>query len=472
MNQAAVLNPEAGISAIHWAVNNRQPRQVLRRALAQMLEPGSLIGPLHLTRVKYKPRLILLAYYSFSVSNSQAARTRTVPMAVAWGPLADTPQELPYTPKDPQSLDMQAEAGQRGLLSPFLNLEQDIPEWGIRIQVWPLDTAFPQLVRLGSPGYTASLFQSAGVPIPVAGEDCVEIIPIRYRPGERHVLRYQVLAEMNSKKPNRLYAKLYRESQSAARAYRIANRVVDWLDDNLQGFHGVRPAGISEEDAVVFYPHVAGVPLSHQLHNSPTWLDSQLRLVGTALSSLHHGPENLVHDLGEATFAKEVKAIARASEHVLALLPEAGAAIQRILDLAQELQMVLPQEKPTFTHSDFKSDHLLIGPAGITLIDFDTCTMADPAIDIGKFLADLEWWHLHSGSSAFERAQQAFLQGYQNVENTGRLARSRLWQSLILTKITVRRAPLYSLHWSALTLKMIQRSETIIQELASDMRML
>ena len=48
-------------------------------------------------------------------------------------------------------------------------------------------------------------------------------------------------------------------------------------------------------------------------------------------------------------------------------------------------------EKPTFTHADFKSDHLLTTPQGLTLIDFDTCTLTNPALGIGKFLADLEW---------------------------------------------------------------------------------
>jgi hypothetical protein len=463
MNRAAVLNPEAGITAIQWAVTSRQPRQMLRRRLAEMLEPGCRIGPLHLSRVKYKPHRKLLAYYNFTVSDPHTGRTRTVPLAVTWGPLAAPPEQESL---DQQSIEMQAEAGRRGLLSPFLQLQQDIPEWGVRVQVWPLDPAFPQLVRLGSPGYAQRLFQSSGIAIPFEDEDCVKITPIRYRPGERHVLRYQVLTGDDPAETNRLYAKLYQDSQSAARAYRIAHRVVNWLESNLAGLQGVRPAGISEEDAVILYPHAAGIPLSKQLHRSPAWLDRQLQLVGKALSSLHDGPETLTLDLEETTFAKEVKVITRAGEHVQVLLPETGAILQRILVRAQELHASLPQEKPTFTHSDFKSDHLLIGPAGITLIDFDTCALADPALDIGKFLADLEWWHEQAGVYAFERAQQAFLRGYQNTDKLGRLARAQLWHSLILAKIAIRRARLYSRNWATLTTKMIRRSETILQELA------
>ena len=76
----------------------------------------------------------------------------------------------------------------------------------------------------------------------------------------------------------------------------------------------------------------------------------------------------------------------------------------------------LPQEKPTFTHSDFKADHLLSTPQGLTLIDFDTCNLTDPALDIGKFLADLEWWFTLKGISGVEEAQAELLKGYSGEE--------------------------------------------------------
>ena len=63
-----------------------------------------------------------------------------------------------------------------------------------------------------------------------------------------------------------------------------------------------------------------------------------------------------------------------------------------LLDRARELHERLPQEPPTFTHGDFKSDHVWVAPGGPKLIDFDSCRLGDPALDLGKFLADLQMW--------------------------------------------------------------------------------
>jgi aminoglycoside phosphotransferase (APT) family kinase protein len=290
------------------------------------------------------------------------------------------------------------------------------------------------------------------------------ITPIRYRPGERHVLRYEIYSpETVPGQGRRLYAKIYSNGQDAARAFGIANRVVDWLDANHQGLQGNRPEAMSQEDGVIFYPHAHGIPLSHQLHRSPRWLAAQLQIIGRALATLHNGPETLQSELKQNTFTNEAKVVKRASEHIQVLLPETYDKILEILDKVEKLYFSLPQERPTFTHSDFKSDHLLCTPQGLTLIDFDTCKLADPALDIGKFLADLEWWFTLKGLSGTKEAQAELLKGYvaggepDHVIHE-RLARARLFYVLILVKIVVRRVPLFQKEWAATTAQMIARA--------------
>jgi aminoglycoside phosphotransferase (APT) family kinase protein len=260
-----------------------------------------------------------------------------------------------------------------------------------------------------------------------------------------------------------VYAKLYSNAQDAAKAFGIANRVVDWLDANPMGLHGNRPQAISQADAVLFYPHAPGIPLSHQFHRSPRWLAAQLQLIGRGLALLHRGPESLQADLRQNTFDKEAKVVKRASEHIQVLLPETYNKIVETVEKAQEYYSHLPQEDPTFTHSDFKSDHLLVTPQGLTLIDFDTCTLTDPALDIGKFLADLEWWFALKGISGVEEAQAELIKGYRGERYSdqiveARLARARLFQTLILVKIVVRRVPLFQKDWAARTSALIERA--------------
>jgi thiamine kinase-like enzyme len=48
----------------------------------------------------------------------------------------------------------------------------------------------------------------------------------------------------------------------------------------------------------------------------------------------------------------------------------------------------------------------------LTPIDFDACKLTDPALDIGKFLADLEWWFTSKGISGIDEAHAELLKGY------------------------------------------------------------
>jgi aminoglycoside phosphotransferase (APT) family kinase protein len=266
-----------------------------------------------------------------------------------------------------------------------------------------------------------------------------------------------------------LYAKLYSNEQDTVRAFGVANRVVDWLDANPQGLQGNRPEAMSQKDCVILYPQASGTPLSQQLNRSPRWLAAQLQVIGRALAALHNGPDSLQTGLKENSFANEAKVVRRASEHIQILLPETHNTILHLLDKLEKLYADLPQESPTFTHSDFKADHLLATAQGLTLIDLDTCTLTDPALDLGKFLADLEWWFTLKGISGIEEAQAELIKGYVGEKTRDamvaeRVRRARLFHTLILVKIVARRVPLYKKEWETRTTQIIERAARVLDQ--------
>lgn len=462
MNWEEVFSGNAGPAGLQWALNSPFSRRLLQREVQKMLLPGYHAGPFHLTRAKFKPGRKLLAYFTFSARDGNDRDDHPLHLAVAWQ------NEPDGDPRPDGWSQLQEEANRAGLMPVQCDLWRDWPERGMRLQLWPFDPKFPQLVRLGNPVHVAGMFASLGI----AGDlkQLPAVTPIRYRPKERHVLRYEIpLAATASEGGQRLYAKLYSDAGDAARAFGVANRVVDWLDANPVGLQGNRPQAMSQEDSVIFYPHAVGVPLSQQLHRSRRWLSAQLQTIGRGLAILHKGPETLQAGLRENDFAKEAKVVRRASEHIEVLLPETYDTILEILDKAQEYYSHLPQEKPTFTHADFKSDHLLCTPQGLTLIDFDTCTLTDPALDLGKFLADLEWWFTLRGVSGVEEAHAKLLKGYVGEAGSDhasyeRLARAKLFHALILTKIVVRRVPIYQKQWATMTGQMIGRAADLLQK--------
>ena len=462
MKYDEILSGKAGLAGLQRVLYGPSSRRLLRSEAESMLRQGYRAGPFHLTRAKFKPERKLSAYFTFPALDAAGNAKQSVHLAVSWQKNLDGNHHADGRGQ------LQAEANESGLMPVQRELWRDILDQGIEFQIWPLDAEFPQLVRLGDPAYVAGVFTSLGIAhdlkrLPV-------ITPIRYRPKERHVLRYEIDSlETGSEQGRRLYAKLYSNPQDVIRAFGIANRVVDWLDANNSGLQGNRPEGMSQEDGVIFYPHAPGIPLSHQLNRSRRWLAAQLQTIGSGLAVLHSGPETLQSELKQNNFTNEAKVVKRASEHIQVLLPETHHKILEILDKVQEKYSALPQEKPTFTHADFKSDHLLTTPQGLTLIDFDTCTLTDPALDIGKFLADLEWWFTLKGLSGVEEAQAELLKGYLGERAPDdsiheRLARARLFHVLILVKIVARRVPIYRKEWATMTTRLIKRAAHVLHK--------
>src|ERR1700752_3324634 len=286
MNREDILSGKAGMVGIQQALNGQSSRRLLRKEAQEMLRQGYRAGSFHLTRAKFKPERKLSAYFTFPALNTVDNSSHSVYLAVTWQKTLDGADHA-----DSQS-QLQEEADQSGLMPVQKELWRNIIEQGIKLQVWPLDIKFPQLVRLGNPSYAAAVFASLGSAPDLQSLPVVP--PIRYRPAERHVLRYEISSH---KQEQRLYAKPYSSAQDAARAFGVANRVVDWLAAHGGGLQGIRPAAISQEDSAIIYPHAPGIPLSHQLHRSRRWVATQLQTIGRGLSILHNGPASLQADI-------------------------------------------------------------------------------------------------------------------------------------------------------------------------------
>jgi len=468
-----ILSGQFGLEGIRWALRGQPVRRKLRNAIGSLLPNPARLGAFYLRRSKYKPGSRLTAYYDIHLSAPDRQKTNHRLIEVDWRPMDrnDRPLKLPDA-VEKQSAVMQEVAQRSGLAAPFLRLAAELPTLGIRIQVYPLDPHFPQLVSLSNPHYVRDRLESEGL-IDLDGrknqsESKVVITPIRYRPGERHVLRVDVTGVNGSgEEATTFFAKLYDVSGDGARRMKVANQVADWLDTSGIGVDSARPSAYLIEDEALLYPEVTGAPLSQSLHRPGRKVAHNLSLAGAALRTLHEAPDSLLEVLPPKTLDSEIKVIQRAAQHIHILLPQAGAKIERILGLIQEIHQRLPGEPPTFTHSDFKADHLRVSGKGLTLIDFDTCSLADPASDIGKFLADLRFWYEFYGQPGVELAQEQFLSGYGLRDADIRVLRASLYEALVLIKITIRRVPLFDRNWAERTQGLIDRSGQLLGTLTA-----
>jgi hypothetical protein len=359
---------------------------------------------------------------------------------------------------------MQAEAVRRGLAAPFLQLMADFPEQSMQIRVAPLDARFTQLVRLSDPQHVrtmvAAAYASNRATSHKPGSSEYAVTPVHYHPGRRHVLRYD---PVDRAKGRTLFAKLY-VGDDGARAFQLAQCVADWLAEHGEGVNCLRPLAYVAADKVVLYPAVVGTPLSNH-RQRPCRLGQWLRRTGGALRILHDLPLALAGPLTLHDFAAEIQETSWKSDHVRALLPQVGAAIDALLNRARELHARLPQEPPSFIHGDLKLKHIWTVSGGLTLIDFDSSRLADPALDLGKLMADWQFWHLDGDQTGAGEAHESLLAGYAPGAPKERLIRARLYQAVELIKWTVLRVQPSEHDWASRTARLVDRAHAVINDL-------
>jgi len=449
MNTADALSGIAGLEGIRWMLAGT-PLRALRRELAALLTPPSRLGPSHLRLSRFSPGRKLEAFYDVHILPEGKGQQIMRPIAVAW--------RLDGKGRGTTELaDMEVEAQRRGVSAPFQKLVADVPALKMHVEVSPIDAHYPQAVRVCDPGHVSNMIASAVWRDHVPASQ-YSVTYIRYRPGKRHVLCYEPQGEP---KRGAIYAKLYTDGKSA-KAFQLAEQIAEWLAEHGAGVTSVRPLAYIAEDGVVLYPQVLGAQLSELLQRPGQSLGRALKDIGAVLRVLHQLPKEVTGPLELHDFTAKVK-----EKHILTLLPSTGAKMDAVIEGAQSLLERLPSETCSFTYGDFKAEHVWVRPAGLILIDFDSCRWGDPALDIGKFLADLQFWCAVYSRQELKEAQEQFLAGYGRGIPAERLMRARLYEVVELVKLTARRLRRFENDWVYQTERLIGLAESLLNDFQS-----
>jgi len=473
MNIGDVVSGRAKLKGIRWALLSVTAHKVLADQLRALLPDGAAVGPCLLREARFKPGRKITAYYDALVNTENPEGHHVRPIAVTWRPSTRADRNAEHE----ETLGLakiQAEAVRHGVAAPFLGLMADLPEWNMHIRVSPLDPRFTQLVRVSDPLYVRAMLEETYAAGNAAWHQHrisdYTVTSIKYRPGKRHVLRYDPRDPVTGAA---VFAKLYickeearaSRREDGARAFRVAQGIADWLAERGQGVNSLRPLGYVAQDAVVLYPQLCGVPLSDYTRRLNRVAARCLHQAGVAVCALHHLPVALAGRPERHDFAAEIRWIVKKSHHIPALLPEVGSAIAAVLDRARELHERLPQEPATFTHRDLKTEHIWVASDGLTVMDFDSSRPADPALDVGYFLADLQFRHAAWPQAGLEKARESFLAGYAPGAPKERLTRARLYEAVKLVKCAVRRVQVFEPDWASRTAGLVERAQAVINDL-------
>jgi len=367
-----------------------------------------------------------------------------------------------------------ADGAQQGLLH--------LADLGLSVQAFPADPGLPALAQSCDAARIRELLDAA-VRL-LTGDPACKIAaaaayPVRYKPANRCVIRYDLLLEHASgeKKELTLFGKVYADPAQASSVQALQQQL--YTEQAQKGIAPMlpRPLGIIESIGLTFNEAITAPPASE---NATTELwstlrtgnkalrprlergrggeiirlilpDEELRLSAQALARLH---TSAVRPDGSAprTGAKEAKRAQQRAALISARNPEQAREVQQLAgELASRLTELQPDNYYP-AHGGFKASQLLFHSHRVFVVDFDGFCLADPALDVGYFLAYLRpsalWYRRQGMRQWFEEAAALFRNAYKQAmisygitQSTINdiLTRSRLYEAALLFKIATRR---------------------------------
>lgn len=371
---------------------------------------------------------------------------------------------------------------------------------GLSVQAFPADGSLPALADSCDTSRHSPLFEALQFAARVQlGDDSWQLVsasaePIRYKPANRCVICYHLILEHSKDKGaslrnlaifGKVYAdpeqarsvqalqqQLYDEQTSRATGVGVAQSMEGTLGINLSGNSPLlpRPLGLIDALGLTFNQAIEPGKARERLVTGARALrphmergrggeitelvipSEELRLTAIALARLHTSavrPDVSAPRMG----AKEAKRARERAELIASHNPAQAEEVQRLgQQLATHLETLQPDTyRPA--HGGFKASQLLFHSHQVFVVDFDGFCLADPALDVGYFLAYLRpsglWYQRPGMRQWFEAAAEVFAATYRKVlselgvaesEADNILQRSRLYEAALLFKIAARRA--------------------------------
>lgn len=389
-------------------------------------------------------------------------------------------------------------------------------ELGLSVQSFPADGGLPMLAASCDVTPHSALFhtleKAAQTQLKDEGWQLVmaKAEPVRYKPGNRCVIRYRLTlahkaavqeaeqAEQATMRPLIIFGKVYANKDQAQTVQQLQLQLYNEQQQSGDIPLLPQPLGMIEALGLTFNEAVQPVTTAFQQdHEVWTTLrtgsralrpsiehgrngeiaaihvpEEELRLTARALARLH---TSAVHpsETTPRTGAKEAKRARERAALIAKHTPEKAAEVQSLANQLAERLSALQPEAYRPAHGGFKASQLLFHSHRAFVVDFDGFCLADPALDVGYFLAYLRpsglWYHSLGMRQWFESAASLFRDTYRQAmlehamaeaEVQNILQRARLYEAALIFKIATRRA-------NRLNSPRPQELSTMLQEIAS-----
>jgi hypothetical protein len=262
-----------------------------------------------------------------------------------------------------------------------------IPEWGVELWAFPNDPGLPGLAFLHDDRRVLDAIgaQAARLGWPGAPSRPTRV-RVKHVAGKRCgvLYRFDLRSARGRTRAASLYAKAYRRPDGE-RAFRLMGRLWDCAARRRGDFLLPRPHAYDPENGIVWQEAIPGLPLA-KADRDGSALAAAASEIGARLAGLHGAGLRLSETMG---FATQVAWLRRARRALDELYPEQSRWCAPVVDRLLAASRHLERGPLAVIHGSFKPSHVLAADGGVVLIDFDGVCLGDPAIDLGRFIAQV-----------------------------------------------------------------------------------
>jgi hypothetical protein len=319
----------------------------------------------------------------------------------------------------------------RAEIEPFARTVAMIEDLRMTLSVFPIDGLIPTLVEATDPQKIAGILAEV-LPEASSGKFLIQdvrLLPAHYGRFARCVLRYSVdglQTETQTPQSVIVYGKIDPDG-SGEQNVAIVSALTEYLDKSEVLYRVRIPGslGYFPDLQLLLMEALPGEPFFKELLK--TWsggsqgggMEAAVRTCALIAATIHGSNINLG---SPRTLEVQVSRLQEAAQVVSQVFPELGTQLNSWIQQTVEFAQEYPTMPLVFSHGDFTYTQLIFDGKGAGLVDFDTMGQAEPAQDLGHYLAYLRLNIIKGqdpnapfAAEAIERLCALFLDTYVDV---------------------------------------------------------
>ena len=294
-------------------------------------------------------------------------------------------------------------------LEPFARPVAMIEDLKMALSAFPIDGLIPTLVEATDPHTIAGILAEV-LPESSSGEFLIQevhLLPAHYGRFARCVLRYSVDGLQTSTQTPRnvtVYGKIDADG-SGSQNVLIISALEEYLDQSevLYRFRIPGSLGYFPDLQLLLMEALPGEPFFKELlktwsgrsqavldeprsHEKDERMEEAVRTCGLIAATLHGSSIQLG---SPRTLELQVAKLQESARALSQVFPELGAQLNSWIQQTVDFAQVYSEMPLVFSHGDFTYTQLIFDGTAAGLVDFDTMCQAEPAQDLGHYLAYL-----------------------------------------------------------------------------------